>query len=142
MQKGEEHEAKVYEKHYNLLNKIAQNQDDTYKKLSFLSPFISVRFLSMDVANTGSNLHWKFTKQAENYRIKKQEFLNYDIKDNTKYGERGYKMKAERFKQLPKFNFIPPTLSQILKENTQNIIFLMLWFLLPFLGLIISSKRI
>ena len=33
MQKGEEHEAKVYEKHYNLLNKIAQNQDDTYKKL-------------------------------------------------------------------------------------------------------------
>lgn len=142
MQKGEEHEAKVYEKHYNLLNKIAQNQDNTYKKLSFLSPFISVRFLSMDVANTGSNLHWKFTKQAENYRIKKQEFLNYDIKDNTKYGERGYKMNSERFKQLPKFNFTPPTLFQILKENTQNIIFLMLWFLLPFLGLIISSKRI
>ena len=55
MQKGEEHEARVYEKHYNLLNEIAQNQDDIYKKLSFLSPFISVRFLSMDLANTGSN---------------------------------------------------------------------------------------
>ena len=96
----------------------------------------------MDVVNTSGNLHWKFTKEAEKYRLKKQEFLNYDIKDNSKVGERGYKMSAEKFKQLPKFSFTPPTLLQILKENTQNILFLMLWFLFPFLGLIISSKII
>ena len=142
MQKGEEHEAKIYEKHYKTLKNIAIRQNNTYKKLSFLSPFIPVRFLSMDIANTSGNLHWKFTEEAEKYRIRKQEFLNYDIKDNSKYGECGYKMNAEKFKQLSKFNFTPPSLLQILKENTKNILFLTLWFLFPFLGLIISSKRI
>ncbi len=141
MQKGEEHEAEIYEKHYNILNNIAVKQTNTYKKLSFLSPFIPVRFLSMDIANTSDNLHWKFTKAAEKYRIEKQAFLNYDIKDNSKFGERGYKMSAEKFKNLPKFEFTPPTLSEILKENTQNVLFLFLWLILSFIALILSSKK-
>jgi len=142
MQKGEEHEAKIYEKHYDILKSIAINQNNSYKKLSIFTPFIPLRFLSMDIANTSDNLHWKFTKEAEKYRLKKQEFLNYDIKDNSKYDERGYKMSSEKFKQLPKFSFTPPTLFQILKENTQNILFLVLWFFVPFIALIISSKKI
>lgn len=142
MQKGEEHEAKIYEKHYNILNEIAVNQNNTYKSLSFISPFIPVRFLSMDITHTSDNLHWKFTKAAEKYRIEKQKFLNYDIKDNAKKGESGYKMSSEKFKKLPKFNFIPPKLPQVLKENMQNLLFLALWFALPFAGLIITSKKI
>jgi ABC-2 type transport system permease protein len=142
MQKGEEHEAKVYEKHYAILNEIAEKQNDTYKQLSFISPFIPVRFLSMDIANTSDRLHWKFTNAAEQYRIEKQKFLNYDLKDNAKLGDRSYKMSAERFKELPKFVFIPPTLTEILKENTQNLSYLLLWLLLPFIGLIVTSKKI
>ncbi len=142
MQKGEEHEAKIYEKHYNILNDIALKQNSVYKNLSFISPFIPVRFFSMDIANTSDVLHWKFTKAAEKYRIEKQQFLNYDIKDNSKYGERGYKMSAEKFKKLPKFNFTPPSLSEIIKENTQNIVFLLLWLALPLGGILITSKKI
>ena len=142
MQKGEEHEAKVYEKHYNILNEIAKSQNESYKKLSFLSPFLPVRFLSMDIANTSDVLHWKFTKSAEKYRIKKQLFLNNDIKDNSKLGERGYKMSANKFKELPKFNFIPPSLLEILKDNSPNILSLSLWFIIPFMILIITTKKI
>ncbi|CAL2108317.1 ABC-2 type transport system permease protein [Tenacibaculum sp. 190524A02b] len=142
MQKGEEHEAKIYEKHYNILNTIAIKQNNTYKKLSFISPFIPARFLSMDIANTSDNLHWKFTKAAEKYRIETQKFLNYDFKDNSKTGDWSYKMSADKFKELPTFEFVPPTLSQIIKENTQNLLFLLLWFLIPFIGLISSSKKI
>lgn len=142
MQKGEEHEAKIYEKHYKILNDIAIQQNNTYKELSFLSPFIPLRFLSMDIAHTSDHLHFKFTQAVEKYRIKKQEFLNYDLKDNSKYGERGYKMSADKFKTLPKFNFIPPPLSEIIKKNTQNIVILFLWFVLPFIALILSSKKI
>ena len=142
MQKGEEHEAKIYEKHYTVLNEIAEKQNDTYKQLSFISPFIPVRFLSMDIANTSDRLHWKFTNAAEQYRIEKQKFLNYDLRDNAKLGDRSYKMSAEKFKELPKFVFTPPSLSEILKENTQNLFYLLLWLLLPFTGLIITSKKI
>ncbi|MBD0825485.1 DUF3526 domain-containing protein [Aestuariibaculum marinum] len=142
MQKGEEHEALVYQKHYAILNDIALNQNNTYKSLSFVSPFVPLRFLSMDLANTSDNLHWKFTQAAEQYRIETQKFLNYDIKDNAKVGERGYKMKADKFKELPKFNFTPPSLSQILKENRSNLLVLLLWFVFPFIGLIITSKKL
>ena len=142
MQKGEEHEAKIYEKHYNDLNKIAQEQNSTYKSLSFISPFIPLRFLSMDIANTSDNLHWKFTNAAEKYRIETQKFLNYDFKNNSKTGEWDYTMDAETFKYLPRFKFAPPVISQILEENIQNILFLLLWLILPFGGLILTSKKI
>ena len=142
MQKGEEHEAKIYEKHYDALKGIALKQNNTYKRLSFISPFIPVRFLSMDIANTSDNLHWKFTNAAEKYRVEKQKFLNYDIKDNSKFGQRGYKMSADKFKKLPKFSFSPPTLSKVLGENMQNFLFLGLWLVLPLIGFIVSSKKI
>ncbi|MEO9572304.1 MAG: DUF3526 domain-containing protein [Polaribacter sp.] len=142
MQKGEEHEAEIYEKHYTILSDIAVNQNETYQNIAFVSPFISVRFLSMDIAHTSDNLHRKFTQAAETYRIEKQQFLNYDIKDNAKVGQRGYKMSAEKFKNLPKFNFTPPTLFQVLRENTKNLLFLALWLILPLAVLIITSKKI
>ncbi len=142
MQKGEEHEAKIYKKHYHILNEIAANQNNTYKSLSFVSPFIPLRFLSMDFANTSDNLHWKFIQAAEQYRIETQKFLNDDIKDNAKVGERDYKMSTNKFKKLTKFNFTPPSLSQILKENLSNFLVLFFWFMFLFIGLIVSSKKI
>ena len=141
MQKGEEHEAKVYQKHYEGLKTIATKQNDTYKQLSFISPFIALRFLSMDFANSSDNLHWEFSEAVEKYRIQKQQFLNYDIKDNSKFGERGYKMASEKFKNLQKFRFTPPPLLDLLKNNTQNLFFLMIWWVVPFLGLLITSKK-
>ena len=142
MQKGEEHEAKIYDKHYNKLHEIAKAQNGVYKTLSFISPFVPVRFLSMDLANTSDNLHWKFTKAAEQYRIATQKFLNYNFKDNSKTGDWSYKMSAETFKELPKFSFTPPTTLTIVSENTQNLTFLILWLVLPFFGLLISAKKL
>ncbi len=142
MQKGEEHEAKIYEKHYKNLERTALAQNNTYKKLSFISPFVPIRFLSMDLSNTSADLHWKFTSAAEKYRIEKQQFLNYDIKDNAKVGERGYKMTREKFKKLPIFEFTPPSLLEILKNNSSNLVFLVLWLFISSIGFIISSKKI
>ena len=98
--------------------------------------------MSMDIANTSDQIHWEFTKAAEEYRIAQQEFLNYDIKDNSKYGERGYKMSTLKFKELPKFEFNPPSLQHIIKGNTQNLLYLFGWLFIPFLGIVISSKKI
>ena len=67
--------------------------------------------------------------------IEKQQFLNYDIKDNSVYGERGYKMSSEKFKNLPKFSFAPPPLLELLKDNQQNLLFLFFGLQSPFIGL-------
>ena len=142
MQKGEEHEAKIYKKHYDALNVIAKNQNEVYKNLSFISPFFLVRFISMDIAHTSDQLHWDFTNAAENYRLETQKFLNDDIKDNSTYGMRGYTMTAEKFKKLPKFNFIPPKLSTIINNHLKDFLFLGLWFLIPFIGVLINAKKV
>lgn len=142
MQKGEEHEAKIYKKHYDALNVIAKNQNEVYKNLSFISPFFLVRFISMDIAHTSDQLHWDFTNAAENYRLENQKFLNDDIKDNSTYGMRGYTMTAEKFKKLPKFNFIPPKLSTIINNHLKDFLFLGLWFLIPFIGVLINAKKV
>lgn len=142
MQKGEEHEAEIYKKNYAKLKQIALKQNNSYKRLAYLSPFISLRFLSMDIANSSDNLHWKFTEEVEKYRIQKQKFLNGDIKDNSIIGERGYTMSSEKFKKLPKFSFTPPPLLEILKDNKQGLLFLTLWLIIPFIGLFVSAKKI
>ena len=127
---------------FSFLHPIPQQQNDTYKSLSFLTPFIAFRFLSMELANSSDYLHWKFSEAVEKYRIEKQQFLNYDIKDNSIYGERGYKMSSEKFKNLPKFSFAPPPLLELLKDNQQNLLFLFFWIAIPFLGLLITAKKI
>lgn len=142
MQKGEEHEAEIYAKHYSDLDKITQKQNETYQRLSFISPFIPLRFLSMDIANTSYDLHWDFMNKTEAYRIEMQEFLNYDFKDNSKTGEWDYEMNAETFIELPKFSFIAPNIWEVINRNLQNIHSLLLWLILPFGGLILSSKKI
>ena len=142
MQKGEEFEARVYEKHYNSLKEISNRQDQIYKNLSLLSPFISLRLLSMSISNTGNSLHWKFTEAAEDYRIMKQQFLNFDIKDNSNYNQRGYKMAVENFKKLPRFDFQPPAIDEIIRENSENLISLFVWVAVSFLILIFFSQKI
>lgn len=142
MQKGEEHQAKVYAKHYDELKDIFKKQHNTYQTLAFISPFIPARFLSMNISNTSYLTHWNFSDAAEKYRIATQKFLNDNFKDNSKTGDWGYKASTDELKKLPKFEYRPPTLSKILDQNTGNFILLFVWFLIPTLVIIILSKKI
>lgn len=142
MQKGEEHESEVFKKHYTKLKNIFKKQNQTYQSMAAISPFIPLRLLSMNVANSSYIAHWNFSDAAEDYRIAKQAFLNNNFKDNSKTGDWSYKMSGEGFKQLPKFEYNPPTPSEIIKENMPNVFILLLWMLVPFILLIYSAKKL
>lgn len=142
MQKGEEHESEVYKKHYTKLKNIFKKQNQTYQSMAAISPFIPLRLLSMNVANSSYIAHWNFSDAAEDYRIAKQAFLNNNFKDNSKTGDWSYKMSGEGFQQLPKFEYNPPTPSEIIKENMPNVFILLLWMLVPFILLIYSAKKL
>lgn len=142
MQKGEEHEAEVYFKQYNYLKEQYQKQSGTYRSLALLSPFLPARFLSMGIAHTDYATHWDFSDAAENYRIATQKFLNDNTAQNTKYGERGYKASADFWKQLPAFNYDPPSLDKVLENNSSNLMILGMWTVLSFILLFISTKKI
>jgi len=142
MQKGEEHEAAVYKKHYQYLKDQYANQSRVYKGLAMLSPYLPTRFLSMAIAQTDYGTHWDFSDAAENYRVATQEFLNNDLTQNAVYGQGGYTAKQDFWKKLPQFEYSPPELKTIVKQNTSNFIIIIGWLVVSFSVLFISSKRI
>ncbi|MEO0571131.1 MAG: DUF3526 domain-containing protein [Bacteroidota bacterium] len=142
MQKGEEHEAEVYFKHYNYLKEQYSNQSKVYKSLAAISPYLPTRFLSMALAHTDYHTHWDFADAAESYRIATQKFLNGNTAQNTKYGERGYKASADFWKELPAFDYDPPELKVVLDRNVSNMATLGIWLFASFGLLSFTTKTI
>lgn len=142
MQKGEEHEAEVYFKHYNYLKDQYSKQSEVYRGLAAISPYLPTRFLSMSIAHTDYATHWDFADAAEAYRIATQKFLNDNFAENSEYGEWSYRADSSTWKSLPAFNYSPPELSSILSRNTSNIALLGLWLAVSFGLLLFTTKTI
>lgn len=142
MQKGEEHEAEVYYKHYALLKEQYRHQTGFYRLSAAISPFLPARFLSMAIARTDYHLHWDFADAAEQYRLKLMEALNMDLADNTKYGDWAYRADRTLWEGIPDFDYQPPGLSQIIAENAGNFLLLFGWLLLSFAGLFWITRKL
>lgn len=142
MQKGEEHEAEVYFKHYNYLKEQYEQQSGVYRNLAALSPYLPARFLSMAIAQTDYATHWDFADAAEAYRIATQKFLNDNFAENSTYGDWSYQADASTWKELPAFEYSPPHLQTILARNSKNMGLLGLWFFGSFGLLFITTKKI
>ncbi|MGS2762790.1 ABC transporter permease [Sinomicrobium sp. M5D2P9] len=140
MQKGEEHEAEVYRKHYGKLREQFSNQAATYRNLSVLSPFLSTRFLSMGIARTDYYTHWDFADAAEDYRIATQKFLNDEFAQNSGYGDWGYKSDADTWKQLPEFEYHPLPLRTVLQQQ-QSALWILAGWLAGTLALLFNLRN-
>ncbi|TAI49254.1 DUF3526 domain-containing protein [Flagellimonas allohymeniacidonis] len=142
MQKGEEHEAEVYFKHYNYLKDQYSNQSKVYKSLAAISPYLPTRFLSMSIAHTDYSTHWDFADAAEEYRIATQKFLNGNFAENSEYGNWGYRAEAGFWKNLPAFDYNPPELNSTLARNSSNLWLMGIWLITSFGLLFLSTKTI
>ncbi len=142
MQKGEEHEARVYFKHYENLKSVYGEQKGVYQKLAILSPFLPVRFLSMSLANTDYSTHWNFTDAAEKHRIEMQRILNTNFAENSELGDWGYQADASLLAEIPEFEFESPDFSETVHSNRSNIFILIVWTFSSIGFLFIASNRL
>ena len=142
MQKGEEHEAEVYFKHYASLKETYHRQTKVYQTSALLSPFLPTRFLSMSLAQTDYSTHWDFADAAENYRLKLQKALNMDFAENSSYGDWAYKADKALWQNIPDFSYTPPTLWETLQLNWTNLALLLFWVTISTLFLIRFTKKI
>ncbi|WP_430408861.1 ABC transporter permease [Kordia sp.] len=142
MQKGEEHEAEIYAKHYAYLKTQYVNQSGIYQKLAAISPYLPTRFLSMAIAKTDYNTHWDFSDAAENYRIESQKFLNDHFAKESKYGDWSFKADADFWKQMPKFEYELPSLSETIETNTSSVIIMIVWLAGSFTLLFFTTKSL
>ena len=142
MQKGEEHEAQVYFKHYSHLKAQFRKQSGVYQAIALISPFLPTRFLSMAIARTDYDTHWDFSDAAENYRLELQNALNTNFAENSSYGEWAYKADRSLWSDIPEFSYSPPPIQQIIQRNAFHLGLLFLWLGLSFWLLITLSKRL
>ncbi|MCL6273492.1 DUF3526 domain-containing protein [Muricauda sp. 2012CJ35-5] len=142
MQKGEEHTAEIYFKHYNYLKTQFEEQTGLYRNLAVLSPFLPARFMSMAIANTDYATHWDFADSAEKYRVELQAFLNGDFAENSSFGEWSYRADASKWKELPAFEYDPPELNETVGRNGSNLMILSAWVLISFSLLFFTTKKL
>jgi ABC-2 type transport system permease protein len=142
MQKGEEHEAEIYAKHYKYLKEQYSKQSSLYQSLAIISPYLPTRFLSMAIARTDYSAHWDFSDAAEDYRIATQKFLNDNFAQNSSYGEWDYRANANFWGKLPEFSYNPQELNAILTTNASSLWILGAWILLSFGAFLITTKSI
>lgn len=129
MQKGEEHSAEIFFKHYESLRQTNIAQTNVYRASSVLSPYLPARFLSMALCRTDYQAHWHFSDAAEKYRMKMMDALNMNFAEKTSYGDWAWKADKSLWKEIPDFSYEPVTYAAIVQGNTNNIMALMLWLL-------------
>lgn len=142
MQKGEEHEAEVYFKHYQLLKDQFQQQSHFYRWSAAVSPYLPTRFLSMALARTNYGMHWDFADAAERYRLKMMEALNMDFAENATYGNWAYKADQKLWENIPDFSYTPPSLGRIVANQISNFLILLAWLVVSFLGIYWITLRL
>lgn len=145
MQKGEEHTAEIYFKHYEELKDINAKQTAVYRAASALSPYLPARFLSMAVCRTDYNAHWDFSTAAEKYRLAMMDKLNTHFAENSQYGDWAYQADKSLWAEMPDFTYEPLSYAQILNDNVNNIIALLAWFSLSSLfmfGMVSRMKTV
>lgn len=133
MQKGEEHEKVVYDKHVNALQDLYRKQLAVHEAGSLLSPTTLVRNLSMTFARTDLEAHHDFKAKAEQYRIQLVGDLNKDLEVNSSYNDWDYESDEAFFAQTARFDYHAPALSDTWLTALRPMWLLVAWFALSLL---------
>lgn len=142
MQKGEEHETYVFQKHKDNLLDIYTRQQGIHEAASVASPYLLAGIASQRLAGTDVGSYFDFLAAAEKYRIQLVGDLNNDLKDNFKYGDWEGKRDKAFFASNVRFEYRPPALGAVLADVQPALAALAAWFLLSGLVCLFFFQKI
>ncbi len=131
MQADEEYHNMVYDKHFEGIRETVRRQNSVTAWSSWVNPFAALRNLSMSLAGTDVYHHFDFVTQAEDYRrliIKKMN--DEQAYGGSKTGDWDWTVKADFWKKMDDFKYVPLTLRQTLSHNLPETGGLLFWLLL------------
>ena len=138
---GEKYESEIYTKHFDLLREQYEKQRSIYRLSSALSPFLSVRFVSMALARTDYGFQWHLEDQAEKYRVYFNTELNMNIAENAK-GVEEYEAGKELWGAIDRFQYEWQSTSEILRDHRVEYAILLSWVVVSFLLMFSMSNRV
>jgi ABC-2 type transport system permease protein len=141
LQESERYGNRVFEKHYGELWSKIDRQDTITQLLSFISPTMAVRSISMALCGSDTADHIRFVRQAEAYRRNLIEKLNQDLVDNAAEAGFSYTADEEMWKSIPEFRFRPATTARIIEDQSIAVLSLSLWFAFALTGAIAFTRK-
>lgn len=142
MQKGEEHETYVFQKHKSELLKVYQQQRQVHQAAAVVSPFVLTGILSQRLAGTDVDVYFDFLAAAERYRVQLVGELNADLTNNFKYGDWDGKRGKAFFANNARFEYKPPTLGSLLGDLAKPAGAMLVWLIISGLGAIFFFNRL
>jgi ABC-2 type transport system permease protein len=127
LQAGEEYANLVFDKHYGALWDAYARQARMHLAGALVAPFLAVRSVSMGLAGTDLAQHRHFVTAAEGYRRDLQRFLNGEMTRRAKGLDFGYRSDPAFWASAPRFEYVPPSLSLVLREQAPALGLLALW---------------
>jgi ABC-2 type transport system permease protein len=141
MQKGEEHETFVFQKHKDALLDIFEQQQRVHQMAALASPYLLVGLASQQLSQTDVRNYHDFLAAAERYRIQLVGELNDDLTKNFKYGDWEGKRDTTFFAKNIRFEYATPNLQSTLSGVMPLLWLLAGWFLISgLLGIFIFKQ--
>lgn len=141
MQKGEEHETYVFQKHRQKLLDVYEKQQRIHRAAAVVSPYMLTNSISQCLSGTDVNTYFDFLAAAERYRIQLVGELNDDLTKNFKYGDWDGKRGKAFFAKNSRFEYQPPNLGSVLPRLVPSALAMLIWLLVSgFLAVFFFKK--
>jgi len=143
MQADEEYHNKVYDKYLGQLEQTISAQNKLSSYISLINPFLSIRNISMSLAQTDVYHHFNFTKQAEDYRRMLMKKLNDEFAyGGSKTGDWEWKVKANYWQGINDFIYKQPTISWSMNSRKTELVSIIFWLLLTIIFVTLFTHKI
>jgi len=142
LKESEDYGNRVFDKHFGELWAKIERQDVLAQLISFVSPTMAVRSLSMAICRSDTADHLEFTRQAEAYRRELIGRLNQDLIENGADSGFNYAADDEMWKSMPLFRYRPESLADVLKNQVIAVISLSSWLVAALVCAIGMTSRI
>lgn len=142
MQKGEEHETHVFQKHKNILLDIYTQQRQVQEKASLFSPHLLISIAAGYLSGTDVKSYFDFLAAAEKYRIELVGELNQDLTDHFEYGDWSGTRDNAFFASNKKFEYQQPETAVVIGEASSSILLLLIWCVGSAMLMVFSFSKI
>ncbi len=142
MQQSEAYSSKVYDHHFSELFISLKAQKKIQSLFGFISPYISLRNISMAAANASLETEIDFQQQAENYRRSFVQNMNNDMKENSAYGSFAtYRVSKDKYASIGDLQVQNRAMKWSLPSLIVEHISLLFWLVFLMSLLLISHRR-
>ena len=143
MQADEEYGNIVWDKHFESLFEVMQQQKSSMQLVGLINPFSGLQSLSMGICGTDQWSHLHFQKEAESYRRVFIKALNDEhAYGGSKTGDWGWEAEQAFFNDIEDFYYTPPQYANTASVYWVDWLSLLFWLLLGTAGLRLSTKNL